>query len=60
MRILISGVCGFVGSTIARAFAESGAGHELAGFDNFIRPGSEANRRVSSTVGTNRRTWLTR
>ena len=43
MRILISGVCGFVGSTLARAFAERG-GHELVGFDNFIRPGSESNR----------------
>ena len=44
MRILISGVCGFVGSTLARGLAESGAGHELCGFDNFIRPGSETNR----------------
>ncbi len=44
MRILISGVCGFVGSTLARALAESGAGHALVGFDNFIRPGSETNR----------------
>lgn len=44
MRILISGVCGFVGSTLARALAESGGGHTLFGFDNFIRPGSETNR----------------
>lgn len=44
MRILISGVCGFVGSTLARAFAETGASHEIIGFDNFIRPGSETNR----------------
>lgn len=44
MRILISGICGFVGSTIARAFGDSGARHELIGFDNFIRPGSESNR----------------
>ncbi len=44
MRILISGVCGFVGSTLARALAESGTGHTLVGFDNFIRPGSETNR----------------
>ena len=43
MRILISGVCGFVGSTLARALAQSG-GHELVGFDNFIRPGSETSR----------------
>lgn len=44
MRILITGICGFVGSTLARAFADSGAAHELLGFDNFIRPGSETNR----------------
>jgi CDP-paratose 2-epimerase len=44
MRILITGICGFVGSTLARAFAESSSGHSLVGFDNFIRPGSESNR----------------
>jgi CDP-paratose 2-epimerase len=44
MRILISGVCGFVGSTLARAFVEAGLKYELIGFDNFIRPGSETNR----------------
>jgi CDP-paratose 2-epimerase len=44
MRILISGICGFVGSTLARGFSESGASHEICGFDNFIRPGSETNR----------------
>ncbi len=43
MRILLTGVCGFVGSTLARALAEAG-GHEIVGFDNFIRPGSESNR----------------
>ena len=42
MRILISGVCGFVGSTLARELAARG--HAVSGFDNFIRPGSEANR----------------
>jgi CDP-paratose 2-epimerase len=44
MRILISGVCGFVGSTLARGFAEAGARHEIVGLDNFIRSGSETNR----------------
>lgn len=44
MRILITGVCGFVGSTLARAWTDVGAGHELLGLDNFIRPGSETNR----------------
>lgn len=44
MRILISGICGFVGSTLARAFTEQAGAHEVGGFDNFIRPGSEQNR----------------
>ncbi len=44
MRILITGICGFVGSTLARALLEAGRGHTIIGFDNFIRPGSESNR----------------
>lgn len=51
MRILISGVCGFVGSTLARAFTESGDANELFGFDNFIRPGSETNRDTLKRCG---------
>ena len=51
MRILISGVCGFVGSTLARTLAASGAGHTLLGFDNFIRPGSESNRDALKKLG---------
>ena len=51
MRILISGVCGFVGGTLARAFAHTGAGHTLYGFDNFIRPGSETNRDELKKLG---------
>ncbi len=51
MRIFISGVCGFVGSTLARTFAQSGAGHRLCGFDNFIRPGSESNRAELKKLG---------
>ncbi|HVU33947.1 MAG TPA: NAD-dependent epimerase/dehydratase family protein [Opitutaceae bacterium] len=50
-RILISGVCGFVGSTLARAFAEQGGNYELCGFDNFIRPGSETNRAELKRLG---------
>jgi CDP-paratose 2-epimerase len=52
MRILISGVCGFVGSTLARAFAGAGS-YQLAGFDNFIRPGSEQNRTELKQLGVN-------
>jgi CDP-paratose 2-epimerase len=43
-RILISGICGFAGSTLARRLRELDAGAVIAGFDNFIRPGSELNR----------------
>lgn len=51
MRILISGICGFVGSTLAHALAEAGAKHEILGFDNFIRPGSESNRAALKRLG---------
>lgn len=51
MRILITGACGFVGSTLARALAGSGQGHVLHGLDNFIRPGSEANRNELKALG---------
>ncbi len=51
MRILITGVCGFVGSTLAHALAEAGSRHELLGLDNFIRPGSEHNRAALKARG---------
>ena len=51
MRILISGICGFVGSTLARALAASGAGHQVTGFDNYLRPGSETNRAGLKALG---------
>jgi len=51
MRVLISGVCGFVGSALVRALVESGGSHELHGFDNFIRPGSETNRAELKRLG---------
>ncbi len=49
MRILITGICGFVGSTLARALRD--AGHQVTGFDNFIRPGSETNREPLQRLG---------
>ncbi|EEF59570.1 NAD-dependent epimerase/dehydratase family protein [Pedosphaera parvula] len=44
MRLIISGICGFVGSTIAAHLRENFSSIEVLGFDNFIRPGSELNR----------------
>jgi len=49
MRILITGICGFVGSTLARELRA--AGHQVSGFDNFIRPGSETNRAPLEALG---------
>jgi CDP-paratose 2-epimerase len=51
MKLLISGVCGFVGSTLARSLVASGKGYEIFGFDNFIRPGSESNRETLKKLG---------
>ncbi|MEO6995890.1 MAG: NAD-dependent epimerase/dehydratase family protein [Lacunisphaera sp.] len=51
MRILISGICGFVGSTVAKTLLATGRGHEIYGFDNFIRPGSENNRAELKKLG---------
>ena len=51
MRILISGVCGFVGTTLARALALEGAGAKLHGFDSLVRPGSETNRAELGRLG---------
>lgn len=43
MRILITGVCGFAGSTLARSILELRAQARITGIDNFIRPGSHSN-----------------
>lgn len=47
MNILITGICGFVGATLARALQDqppAGEALTLFGLDNFSRPGSESNR----------------
>jgi CDP-paratose 2-epimerase len=49
MRILITGICGFVGSSLARGLVA--AGHQVTGFDNFIRPGSETNAAPLEKLG---------
>ena len=49
MRILISGICGFVGSTLAKSLLA--AGHQVTGFDSYIRPGSETNRAPLERLG---------
>jgi CDP-paratose 2-epimerase len=44
MRVLVTGICGFVGSTLAKCFLEMFEGIEILGIDSLIRPGSELNR----------------
>ena len=51
MKILITGICGFVGSTLTRALLESTPGLSVTGIDNFIRPGSETNRAPLTKLG---------
>ncbi|MBV9762704.1 MAG: NAD-dependent epimerase/dehydratase family protein [Acidobacteriaceae bacterium] len=51
MRILITGVCGFVGSRIASSFLDLIAGVEIYGIDNLVRPGSEGNRNALAARG---------
>ena len=51
MKVLISGVCGFVGSSLARFLVGQEQGIEVSGFDNFIRAGSELNRRELQLLG---------
>lgn len=43
MRILITGICGFVGSTIALGLREISPNYRVFGIDNLIRRGAERN-----------------
>lgn len=51
MRILLTGACGFVGSTLFQAIAAAGLGWKVFGFDNLGRRGSELNRPLLSRLG---------
>jgi CDP-paratose 2-epimerase len=51
LKALITGICGFVGSTLARALTESSTFDEIVGVDNFSRAGSELNRRPVEALG---------
>jgi CDP-paratose 2-epimerase len=51
MKILITGICGFVGSTLAKSLLQQHPGLQIIGLDNFIRPGSEMNRAPLNELG---------
>jgi CDP-paratose 2-epimerase len=44
MKVLITGICGFVGSSLAQGLLERREGISIFGIDNLMRPGSELNR----------------
>ena len=43
MKILISGICGFAGSTLAHGLLDNVAAREIIGLDNLSRSGSQLN-----------------
>jgi CDP-paratose 2-epimerase len=51
MRILITGICGFVGSALATALRAGLQGLEVLGIDSLARAGSEINRRRLQSEG---------
>jgi CDP-paratose 2-epimerase len=55
MKILLTGICGFTGSTLAESLLQHAEGLEIFGVDNFIRPGSARNRERLRAAGI--RVW---
>lgn len=51
MKILITGICGFVGHALAKALIDQIPGSHIEGIDNLIRPGSELNRNALKAFG---------
>jgi CDP-paratose 2-epimerase len=53
LQVLISGICGFTGSALARELLKHSGRIKISGFDNFSRPGSEINRVELRKLGIN-------
>jgi CDP-paratose 2-epimerase len=51
MRLLITGICGFVGSALAETLLERHQDLSILGIDNLMRPGSETNRSRVRAMG---------
>ena len=53
MKILITGICGFVGVSIAKTLLQSYPNLQIVGLDNFSRKGSEVNIPTLTNLGIN-------
>lgn len=51
MNIFITGICGFVGSTIAKFLLDTSSSYKIFGIDNLSRPGSWLNKKVLEERG---------
>ncbi|MGA2099860.1 MAG: NAD-dependent epimerase/dehydratase family protein [Candidatus Sulfotelmatobacter sp.] len=51
MKFLITGICGFVGSSLVECLLERHENLSICGIDNLMRPGSELNRRRLRQLG---------
>ena len=51
MKILITGIAGFVGSSLCAGLLERREGISICGIDNLSRPGSESNRECLKKMG---------
>jgi len=51
MKLLITGICGFVGSSVTRSWLEAVPGITIYGIDNLVRLGSERNRSQLQKLG---------
>jgi CDP-paratose 2-epimerase len=51
MKVFITGICGFIGSSLARWFQAAGEDVSVFGIDNLSRPGSEINRAQLQSMG---------
>jgi CDP-paratose 2-epimerase len=47
MKVLVTGICGFVGNALARRIKAAKPAVDVFGVDNLMRLGSEANRRLA-------------
>jgi CDP-paratose 2-epimerase len=53
MKILITGICGFAGTSIAKSLLQSHTNLQIVGLDNFSRKGSELNISELTNLGIN-------